>query len=534
MPAVQIYDTTLRDGAQAEGISFSCEDKIKIALHLDKMGFHYIEGGWPGSNPKDLEFFSRIRGYALKHARVTAFGSTRKAGGSAESDPNVRSILDSGVQTATIFGKTWDFHVYKALGTTLEENLAMIRDTVACLKSRGLEVIYDAEHFFDGYKANPAYALQTILAAKEGGAATIVLCDTNGGSQPTEVRELVQLAGEHLRMPLGIHAHNDGEMAVANSLLAVQAGAVQVQGTINGYGERCGNANLCSIIPNLTLKCGLETIPRENLVHLTDMSRFVSEVANVAPNPHMPYVGASAFAHKGGIHVSALLKDSKTYEHIVPELVGNRRRVLVSELSGMSNLLYKYKELNLQVDRQSPEGRRILEEIKQLENQGFQFEGAEGSIELLLRKANNGYREPFTLESLRLLIEMREDNPFYSEAIIKMKVGDQVVHTAAEGNGPVNAMDNALRKALERFYPCIGSMHLTDYKVRVLEEKDGTGAMVRVHIDTSDGKHSWGTVGVSQNIIAASWQALVDSIAYGLLKGDLAERQSNEAITTNA
>jgi len=520
VPMVQIYDTTLRDGAQAEGISFSCEDKIKIALQLDKMGFHYIEGGWPGSNPKDLDFFRRIRDYNLKCAGIAAFGSTRKAGLAAENDANVKLILDSGARVATIFGKTWDFHVKKALGATLEENLAMIRDTVAYLKSCGLEVIYDAEHFFDGYKANPAYALETVRAAEAGGASTVVLCDTNGGSLPAEVKEMVELIRQQLRVPLGIHAHNDGEMAVANSLTAVQAGATHVQGTVNGYGERCGNANLCSVVPNLTLKCGLETIPRYNLVHLTEMSRFVSEVANVIPNSHQPYVGVSAFAHKGGVHVNALLKDPKTYEHIEPELVGNHRRVLISELSGMSNLLYKYKELNLKVDQQSPEGRRVLEEIKNLENQGFQFEGAEGSFELLLRKAYNGHREPFVLETLRLIIEMRENDPTYAEAIIKIRVGDEVVHTAAEGNGPVNALDNALRKSLERFYPVIRQMQLTDYKVRVLDEKDGTGAFVRVHIETSDGRRSWGTVGVSQNIIEASWQALVDSIAYGLLQKD--------------
>lgn len=528
MSTVQIYDTTLRDGTQAEGISLSCEDKIKIALRLDKMGFHYIEGGWPGSNPKDINFFRRIRGYSLKFSRIVAFGSTRKAGVAAENDNNIKALLESGVKVATIFGKSWDFHVREALRTTPMENLAMIRDTVAYLKSRGLEVIYDAEHFFDGYKANPTYALETVKAAQEGGAATVVLCDTNGGSLPYEIKEIVETVGSHLNVPLGIHAHNDGDMAVANSLMAVQAGAVQVQGTVNGYGERCGNANLCSVIPNLTFKCGIETISRENLAYLTEMSRFVSEVANVSPNLHQPYVGGAAFAHKGGVHVSALLKDSMTYEHIKPELVGNCRRVLVSELSGMSNLLYKYKELNLQLDRQSPEGRRILEEIKDLENQGFQFEGAEGSFELLLRKAYNGYIEPFTLESLRLLIEFKEDSPVYAEAIIKIRVGDQVVHTAAEGNGPVNALDNALRKALEEFYPGISSMQLSDYKVRVLDEKEGTGAMVRVHIETGDGRRSWGTVGVSRNIIEASWQALADSISYGLLKSDNAVRKNDK------
>ncbi len=517
MSLVQIYDTTLRDGAQAEGIAFSCEDKIKITLSLDRMGFHYIEGGWPGSNPKDLQFFKQIRGHALKTAKLAAFGPTRKAGAAAENDPNVRSILESGAQVATIFGKSWDFHVHKALGVTLEENLAMIRDTIAYLRSHGLEVIYDAEHFFDGLKANPAYALKTVEMAKEGGASTIVLCDTNGGSLPMEVKETVALVVERFNIHVGVHTHNDCEMAVANSLMAVQAGAVHVQGTVNGYGERCGNANLCSVIPNLTFKCGVDTIPRENLARLTELSRFVSEVANLHPYTHQPYVGASAFAHKGGVHVSALLKDSKSYEHIDPELVGNRRRVLVSELSGKSNLLYKYKELNLPVDQQSSEGKRILEEIKKLENQGFQFEGAEGSFELLLRKANNEYTEPFYLEALRLLVEVKGNSSPYSEAIIKMKVGDKTVHTAAEGNGPVNALDNALRKALESFYPRIKSMHLSDYKVRVLDEKDGTGAVVRVHIETGDGRRSWGTVGVSENIIEASWQALADSIAYGLL-----------------
>ncbi len=337
----------------------------------------------------------------------------------------------------------------------------------------------------------------------------------------------MELAGGRLSSPLGIHAHNDGDLAVANSLIAVQAGAVQVHGTVNGYGERCGNANLCSIIPNLTFKCGMETIPRENFAHLTELSRFVSEVANVHPDTRQPYVGMSAFTHKGGVHVSALFKDYRAYEHLPPELVGNRRRVLVSELSGMSNILYKYKELNLQVDKQSPEGKRVLEEIKNLENQGYQFEGAEGSFELLLKKAYNGYIEPFTLEALRLMIDVKQDGPAYSEAIIKMRVGDRVVHTAAEGNGPVNALDNALRKALESFYPCILSMRLTDYKVRVLDEKDGTGALVRVHIETGDGHSSWGTVGVSENIIEASWQALADSLAYGLLKGDNLEKQKD-------
>ena len=518
MAAVEIYDTTLRDGTQGEGVSFSAEDKVKIALRLDKMGFHYVEGGWPGSNPKDMAFFRRIRDYRLGHARVAAFGSTRRPDVAVEEDANIQSILASGAPVATIFGKTWDFHVIHALGTTLEENLAMIRESLAFLKSRGLTVIYDAEHFFDGFKANPAYALATLKAAAAGGASTVVLCDTNGGNLPAEIAAAVRRVREEISLPLGIHCHNDGELAVANTLAAVEAGVTHVQGTINGYGERCGNANLCSLIPNLTLKCGYETIPRQCLAQLTELSRYVSELANLQPLSQQPYVGASAFTHKGGVHVNAILKDVRTYEHIDPALVGNRRRVLVSELSGLANLMYKYQELNLDLGTSSEENRRLLEEIKELEHQGFQFEGAEGSFELLLHRAYNNYREPFKLENLRIIIEMRENSPVYSEAIIKLTVGERVVHTAAEGNGPVNALDNALRKALEEFYPDISRMQLNDYKVRVLDGKDGTGAVVRVLIETGDGERSWGTVGVSPNIIEASWQALVDSIAYGLLK----------------
>ncbi|MEW6426180.1 MAG: citramalate synthase, partial [Bacillota bacterium] len=480
-------------------------------------GFHYIEGGWPGSNPKDAAFFQRIRKFKLECARIAAFGSTRKPGIEAAADPNLNKLIAADVPVATVVGKTWDFHVTHALQTTLPENLAMIRDSVAYLKSKGLTVFYDAEHFFDGYKANAAYALATLKAACAGGADVCVLCDTNGGSLPQEVAGIIGQLRQELNVLLGIHCHNDGELAVANTIAAVQAGATQVQGTVNGYGERCGNANLCSVIPNLTLKCGVETIPRTSLARLTELSRYVSELANMHPVVQQPFVGASAFAHKGGLHVSAILRDPRTYEHIDPELVGNRRRVLVSELSGFSNLLYKFKELNLNVEGEE-ETRRVLEKIKELEHRGYQFEGAEGSLELLLRKVCHGYREPFRLENLKVIIELKENSPVYSEAIIKLTVGDRVVHTAAEGNGPVNALDNALRKALEEFYPEIRNMQLTDYKVRVLDEKDGTGAVVRVLIETGDGQCSWGTVGVSANIIEASWQALVDSIAYGLLK----------------
>lgn len=520
MAGITLYDTTLRDGTQGEGISLSAEDKLKIAVKLDKMGIHYVEGGWPGSNPKDMEFFRRIKDYPLEQIKVSAFGSTRRPGVKVHEDDNIKAILDTGVRVACIFGKSWDFHVTHALKTTLEENLKMIRESVSYLKSKGLEVIYDAEHFFDGYKKNPLYTMDTIFAAQEAGADLICLCDTNGGSMPMEIQDIVTAVNEKMDTPLGIHAHNDCELAVANSLIAVKAGAVQAQGTINGFGERCGNANLCSIIPSLVLKMGLECIDREQLAGLTELSRYVSELANMLPNTHQPFVGNSAFAHKAGIHVSALLKNPETYEHMRPEMVGNTRRVLVSELSGMSNIIYKAEELALELDfdHTNPETKRVLEQIKNLEHQGFQFEGAEASFELLLRKAFNGYQEPFKLDALRIIMEKKEENDLHSEAIIKLRVGGEVVHTAAEGNGPVNAVDNALRKALEGFYPEIRDMQLADYKVRVLDGNIGTGALVRVLIETHDKHDSWGTVGVSENIIEASWQALVDSIAYGLLK----------------
>ncbi|MBO8129144.1 MAG: citramalate synthase [Peptococcaceae bacterium] len=523
-PVIQIYDTTLRDGAQSAAVSFSVEDKLKITRRLDKLGVHYVEGGWPGSNPKDREYFRRIREYTLKHAKIAAFSSTRRANTKVEDDPNTAAILESKVQVATIFGKAWDFHVKRALQTTLEENLHMIRDTISYLKQQGLEVIFDAEHFFDGYKANPEYALATVVAAQESGAGTVVLCDTNGGSLPNEIFDIVAAVKKALSVPLGIHAHNDGALAVANSLMAVEAGAVQVQGTVNGFGERCGNADLCAVIPNLTLKKGFETIPRRNLIHLTDLSRYVYELANASPDPRQPFVGANAFGHKGGVHVSALMKDAQTYEHIDPGLVGNERRVLVSELSGLSNMVYKYRELNFGT-HDPEETRKLLNYIKELEFRGFQFEGAEGSFELLLKKAFNHYVKPFTLESMRIITELNDNGHVSSEAIIKLRVKDRVVHTAAEGNGPVNAMDAAMRKALEEFFPAIKDMKLNDYKVRVLDEKAGTEAVVRVLIETGDGRDSWGTVGVSSNIIEASWQALVDSFAYGLLR---IERRAGE------
>jgi len=519
LPRVEIYDTTLRDGTQGEGISLSAKDKVRIALKLDELGFQYIEGGWPGSNPKDLRFFELIREHQLKNARICAFGSTRKSGTPADQDENLLQIVRSKVPVATIFGKTWDFHVLHALMTTLEDNLNMIEESVAYLKQQGMEVFYDAEHFFDGFVANQEYALSTLQAAKRGGAARIVLCDTNGGHLPNEIFEMVTAVKQVIDLPLGIHCHNDSELAVANSVTAVQAGVIQVQGTINGYGERCGNANLCSIIPNLAFKCHLPSLPEESLAELTELSRFVSELANMHPMNNQPFVGASAFAHKAGVHVNALLKNPQTYEHIEPEKVGNRRRVLVSELSGLSNLVYKYQEsdLGLGLGLEKEDNRKLLDELKELENKGYQFEGAEGSFELRVRKTYYGFQEPFTLESLKVLIELR-NGTVYSEAIIKINVNGKVVHTAAEGNGPVNALDNALRKALEGFYPEISSFQLNDYKVRVLDEKDGTGAVVRVLVESGDGHNSWGTVGVSPNIIEASWEALVDSIAYGLLR----------------
>jgi len=516
-----IYDTTLRDGSQTEGISFSLEDKLRIARKLDHLGVSYIEGGWPGSNPKDLEFFSQIKKVPLKNAKITAFGSTRKPGVRVDQDSNVQALLDAGVSTVTIVGKSWDFHVLRALETTLEENLAMISDTVFYLKSKGLEVIFDAEHFFDGFKQNRNYALQVLKAAEQ--ADWIVLCDTNGGTMPWEISGIIEQAAQTVNNPLGIHAHNDSGCAVSNSLMAVQAGCRQVQGTINGYGERCGNADLCVIIPNLELKMDRQALPTGNLKNLTEAAHYISEIANMPHHNNQPFVGYGAFAHKGGIHVSALLKDSQTYEHINPEAVGNKRRVLVSELSGLSNLLYKARELNLDINSYDAKTRKVIREIKELENQGFQFEGADASLELLLRKAFGQYDEFFKLENLKLIMEKSEDKDITAEAIIKLTIGEKTFHTAAEGDGPVNALDNSIRKALNEVYPEISRMHLSDYKVRVLNGNKGTGAKVRVLIDSVDDTRQWSTVGVSENIIEASYQAIVDSINYMLMRSKLSE-----------
>ncbi|MFA6541172.1 MAG: citramalate synthase [Bacteroidota bacterium] len=512
------YDTTLRDGTQGEEVSFSAEDKIKIAKRLDAFGIDYIEGGWPGSNPKDMEFFEKIRTVQLRHAKVAAFGSTRRAKNRVEDDANIKALLDAQTPVVTIFGKTWILHVKEALQITEEENLELIADSVSYLKKNGKEVVYDAEHFFDGFKTDKAYAIETLQAAQNAGADVIVLCDTNGGTMPWEIGAFVEEVQKYLTAPIGIHTHNDCELGVANSLAAIQRGAVHVQGTINGYGERTGNANLCSIIPNLQIKMGFDVVGNE-LKKITELSRYVSELANLKHRKNLAYVGESAFAHKGGVHVSAVMKTPKTYEHIEPESVGNIRRVLVSDLSGKSNVLYKAAELGLTIDEKSPAAQKIVDEIKEMESEGYHFEDAEGSFELLIKKHTGELKKLFELERIKISIHKDSDEKeARSEALIKIRVGDETEITAAEGNGPVNAMDKALRKALERFYPQLKEIQLTDYKVRVLDSQHATAAKVRVLIETRNGNSSWNTVGVSSDVVDASWKALVDSITYHLLK----------------
>ncbi|HEX5410831.1 MAG TPA: citramalate synthase [Terriglobia bacterium] len=518
MRKIEIYDTTLRDGSQGENISFSLEDKLRIVQKLDELGVDYIEGGWPGSNHKDLELFRRAQSLTLRHARVAAFGSTRHPRYQAGQDPNLNALVEASTPVVTIFGKSWDLHVKTALGISLETNLSLIRESVAFLKSCGKEVIYDAEHFFDGFKADSEYALATLKAAEGAGADTIVLCDTNGGTLSSDIRGRFMLASRHVKTPLGIHTHNDSEMAVANSIVAVQAGAMQVQGTINGYGERCGNANLCSVIANIELKLGMNSIGKENLSRLTEVSHYVSELANLLPRTEQAYVGKSAFAHKGGIHVSAVMKEPAAYEHIDPALVGNARRVLVSELSGKSNILYKAAERGLSIDKYSAAAKVVVDKLKEMEHYGYQFEGAEGSFEVLFDRLVHETKELFELDGFRVITEKKGAAEPQSEAVIKLRVDGTEEHTAAEGSGPVNALDRALRKSLTTFFPCIRDVRLTDYKVRVLNSEGGTDAKVRVLIESSDGQESWGTVGVSENLIEASWQALVDSITYKLKK----------------
>lgn len=510
-----IYDTTLRDGSQSEGISFSVEDKIRIARHLDEIGVHYIEGGWPGSNPKDAAFFDRVKQVPFKQAKIAAFGSTMRKGSRPDDDANLQALLAADTPVVTLVGKGWDLHVEEVLETSLEENLEMIGASVSFMKGFGKEVIYDSEHFFDGYKANPEYALQTLRVAAEHGAETIVLCDTNGGALPWEVEEIVRLVANQIKVPLGIHCHNDSGCGTANTLAAVRAGVVHVQGTINGYGERVGNADFCEVIPGLQLKMGITCLKPENLARLTELSTYVSEVANLPHNKQQPYVGASAFTHKGGLHVAAMLKNEHTYQHINPELVGNQRRSVVSELSGKGNLVEKSLQYGMSIS--SEQARDVLNSIKELEAQGFTFEGAEASVNVMLRRLQPDYNPPFELIDFSVVVEHRQGRGMLAEATVKVKVGNQILHTAAEGNGPVNALDAALRKALIDVYPTLSKFRLDDYKVRILDSQSGTSAAVRVLIDTKNGSHRWSTVGASPNIIEASWRALADSLEYALL-----------------
>ena len=517
--SILLYDTTLRDGTQAEGVNFSLQDKLRIVEKLDAFGAHYIEGGFPGSNEKDIAFFKAARKLRLRNARLAAFGATRRPYVAAAKDPQVRTLLDSGVPVVAIVGKSWIFHVREVLRTTPEENLAMIGDTVRFLKRHGREVVYDAEHFFDGYKADTAYALRTLAAAAEAGADWLVLCDTNGGSLPREVTEITRGVAMAFPSRVGIHTHNDGGFGVANALAAIEAGATQVQGTINGYGERTGNCNLITVIPNLQIKMGRKVVPAGSLRRLRQLSNFVDDLANLRPDVRAPFVGDSAFAHKGGQHVNAVAKCISTYEHIPPESVGNRRRVLVGELSGRSTVLMKARELGMDLDANSPEVREILTQVKRLEHLGFEFEAADASFFLLVRRALRHRAPPFRLVEYHIAMRRTEGQEAgIAEATLKVEVKGTVVHTVAEGDGPVNALDGALRKALIPRFPGIQRMRLTDYKVRILDSRSGTAARTRVLIESSDGKGEWGTVGVSDNIIEASWQALVDSVEYFLLR----------------
>jgi len=516
---IQLYDTTLRDGSQGEGVSFTVQDKLRIARRLDEAGMHYIEGGWPGSNPKDIQFFEAARELRLKNAKLCAFGSTRRKRMKAAEDPLILQLADSGAPVVTIFGKSWMLHVTEVLSATGDENLEMIADTIAFLKSRGLEAIYDAEHFFDGYKDSPEYALATLRAASEAGADALVLCDTNGGTMPWEIAQITGQVKEQFATRVGIHTHNDCELGVANAIAGVQAGATHVQGTINGFGERTGNANLCSIIPILKLKMGLECLADEQLARLSDVSAFVDELANMAPDEHRPFVGRSAFAHKAGTHADAVRKNPRTCEHIAPELVGNRRRILVSELSGGSTIAWKAEEYGLELTKKSPETRRILDKIARMEADGYVFEGADASFDVLVKKETGAYEKLFDLIGFRVIVEKRgHDEEPITEATLKVSVNGEQQLTVAEGDGPVHALDGAMRKALCHFYPQLEHVRLTDFKVRVVDVKEGTAAKVRVLVESSDEHGSWSTIGVSTNVIEASWLALADSVEYSLLK----------------
>jgi len=527
MEQILLYDTTLRDGTQGENISFTADEKLNIAVMLDDLGMHYIEGGWPGSNPKDKQFFDLAKRTKFKNSRLSAFGSTRRSGISPEDDPNLKALIESGTAVLTVFGKSWSLHIEEIMGNTLKENLEMIKETVEYLKHNDREVIYDAEHFFDGYKANSEYALKTLVAAAEGGADIITLCDTNGGTLPFEIENAVtdvQNTLSEYRMKnkqgkpvrIGIHAHNDCGLAVANSITAVRAGAVMVQGTINGYGERCGNTDMTSVIPILCFKMKRPCFQDENLAKLTRLSRFVGETANMIPLNSRPFVGKSAFAHKGGVHVSAIMKEPRAYEHMTPELVGNNRRVLVSDLSGKSNVEYKAKELGIELGGNGFDSRKIVSEIKRLEQEGYQFDTADGSFKILLEKYTDQFKPLFDLESFRVTVEKDRDKPCSAHATIKISVDGKEEITAAEGQGPVSALDNALRKALAKFYSGLDSMRLVDFKVRVMDGRDGTAAKVKVFIESRDKGDIWSTIGVSEDIIEASWHALADSFQYKL------------------
>ncbi|MEM7144351.1 MAG: citramalate synthase [Verrucomicrobiota bacterium] len=515
---VRIYDTTLRDGTQGEGVSFSSADKILIAERLDDFGVDYIEGGWPGSNPKDVEFFEEAAKREWKHARIAAFGSTRRADLKVEDDPQVALLLAAETPVVTIFGKCWKLHVTEVLRTTPEENLAMIRDTVRHLKENGREVVFDGEHFFDGFKDDPEYAIAAFVAAEEGGADIVVPCDTNGGTLPTEIVEICERVAGALSIPFGIHTHDDSGLGVANALAAVGCGAVQVQGTINGYGERTGNCNLTSVIPNLQLKMGREVV--NDLPQLTAVAHFVDEVANCAHNERAPFVGRTAFSHKGGMHVNAVQKLARTYEHIEPREVGNSQHILVSELSGQSNVLLKAEELGIPLEKGSDEVKRILKDLKDLEKEGYEFEAADASFELLVRKAIGKYESLFEMNEYHSSFRLRNGNYKSCEATVKLEVNGTREYTVAEGDGPINALDAALRRALLPFYPAIEKVQLTDYKVRIIDSHTGTAARTRVLVTSTDGHEDWGTVGVSDNVIEASWLALVDSFEYYLLRSE--------------
>ncbi len=511
---IEIYDTTLRDGSQREGISLSCDDKLKVARKLDELGVAYIEGGWPGSNAKDLEFFEKAKTMRWQTARIAAFGSTCRAGSKPENDENIQALLKAETPVCTVVGKSWTLHVAEVLRTSNDNNLRIIEESLAYLKSKGKQVLFDAEHFFDGYKADPGYALETLRAAQRGGADILVLCETNGGALPWEVESIFREVRSAIDTKLGIHAHNDSELGVANTLAGIRQGAIHVQGTINGYGERCGNANLCSIIPDIELKLKQQCLPKGRLKHLFETAHFIAEIANLSPDEHIPFVGKSAFTHKGGIHVAGMRRSTLSYQHIDPALVGNRMRVVVSELSGKGNLMNKIEEYRLQVDEKAVG--KVLKEIKELEAKGFSFETADASVAMMLKRHHPGYKPPFELIDFFCVVEHRQGRGILSEANVKIRVGEDIMHTAAEGNGPVNALDGALRKALLPRYPQITRFELVDYKVRILDSDSGTAAVVRVLIDTQCDGRQWSTVGASENIIEASWRALTDAIEFGL------------------